>query len=247
MRLCSLTLLAFAAIPATAQPMATDRPDFTESPSSVAFGRLQVEAGATLAREPGAGTVLSGPELLVRVGLGGGFEARAVVPDLVVTAPFTVDADGSPADALFGFKAELGQAGGLDAAVIVEVALDASWLYGGSPEPSSGPSPRALFILARDVSPSVSVGGQAEATLDREAERVLLGGTLVGGFSLSPSVGAFLEVAASGVPDGPLAVVLHHGYTLALGDALQLDVHGGAGLTRTAPGVFIGAGVGVRF
>ena len=249
MRLCSLALAAlavFASRPA-AQPIATDRPDFTESTSAVAFGRLQVEAGTTLAREPGARTVLSGPEMLIRVGMGSGFEARVALPDLVGSAPFTVDAEGALADALVGFKAELGTAGGLDAAVIVELHLDASGLYGGSAGPSSGPSPRALFIVGRDVSPGVSVGGQAEATFDQAAERVLVGGTLVGGLRLGERTGTFLELAASAVPDGRAAVVVHHGYTLALGDALQLDVHGGAGLTRTAPDVFVGAGLGVRF
>lgn len=247
MRPCSLALVLVLSAPAAAQPIATDRPDFTEGTSSVAFGRLQVEAGTTLAREPGVGTVLSVPEMLLRAGLGSGFEARIALPDFVGTAPFTAEADGSLADALVGFKAELGQAAGLDAAVIVEVHLDASGLYGSSPEPSSGPSPRALFIVGRDVGPSVSVGGQAEATYDREAERVLVGGTLVGGLGLSRRVGTFAEVAASAVPGGPAAVVLHHGYTVALAPALQLDAHGGVGITATAPDVFVGAGLGVRF
>ena len=234
MRLCSFAL-ALAAIPATAQPIATDRPDFTESTSAVAFGRLQVEAGTTVAREPGVGTVWSGPETLIRAGLGRGFEARLVLPD--AAAPFTSRlGEAEFGDVAAGFKAELGQATGFDAAVIVEVSV------GGS----AGPSPRAVFVVGRDVGPA-SVGAQAEATFDRTADRVLAGGTLVGGLGLSERVGAFLEVAASAVPDGRAAVVLHHGYTLALGDALQLDIHGGAGLTRTAPDVFVGAGVGVRF
>ena len=245
MRLCSLALLAVA-IPAAAQPIATDRPDFTESTSSVASGRLQVEAGTTLAREPGVGTVWSGPEMLIRAGLGSGFEFRVVLPDLVAAAPFSPGASGTLADALLGVKVELGRAAGLDAALIVDLALDASGLYGSSPEPSAGLSPRALFVVGRDVGP-VAVGVQAEATFDRAAERVLAGATLVGGLGLSEHVGTFLEVAASAVPAGPAAVVLHSGVTLALSDALQLDVHGGAGLTRTAPDVFVGAGVGVRF
>jgi hypothetical protein len=248
MRLRSLAVVAaLTAARATAQPIETDRPDFTESTSAVASGRLQVEAGTTLAREPGVGTVWSGPEALVRVGLGSGFEARIALPDLVGTAPFTPEADRSLADALVGFKVELGQAAGVDAAVIVELHLDASGLYGSSPQPSSGPSPRALFVVGRDVGPSFSVGGQGEASYDREAGRVLVGGTLVGGLGLGPRVGTFAEVAASAVPDGPLAAVLHHGYTVALTEALQLDAHAGVGLTETAPDVFVGAGLGVRF
>lgn len=237
MRPCSLALVLVLSAPAAAQPIATDRPDFTEGTSSVAFGRLQVEAGTTLAREPGVGTVLSVPEMLLRAGLGSGFEARIALPDFVGTAPFTAEADGSLADALVGFKAELGQAAGLDAAVIVEVSV-----FG-----DTGPSPRALFVVGRDVGPAFSVGGQAEATYDREAERVLVGGTLVGGLGLSRRVGTFAEVAASAVPGGPAAVVLHHGYTVALAPALQLDAHGGVGITATAPDVFVGAGLGVRF
>lgn len=112
MRLCSFAL-ALAAIPATAQPIATDRPDFTESTSAVAFGRLQAEAGTTVAREPGVGTVWSGPETLIRAGLGRGFEARLVLPD--AAAPFTSRlGEAEFGDVAAGFKAEIGQAAGSD-------------------------------------------------------------------------------------------------------------------------------------
>ncbi|HEX9950565.1 MAG TPA: hypothetical protein VGB53_02260 [Rubricoccaceae bacterium] len=230
------------AAPAThAQPIATDRPDFTESTSVVGLGRLQVEAGTSLTVDAASGstqTVLSGPETLLRIGLGSGFEARIVLPD--VEAPFqSTGGLGTPTlgDASAGFKAELGPAAGLDVAVIVEASILGE----------GGLSPHAVVMLGRDVGAGVSVGGQVEAGYDPDARRVLPAATLVGGLTLGGPVATFAEVAVSSVPDGPAAVVLHHGYTLAVGEALQLDVHGGAGLTATAPDVFVGAGVGVRF
>ena len=247
MPLCSRTLAAisvFAAIPAAAQPIATDRPDFTEGTSSVALGRVQVEAGTTLAADLSAETVLGGPEVLLRAGVGRvfgrGVEARVVLPDAAAPVASRLRTDEATfGDAAVGVKAELGRVGGWDAALIADVTLPVG--TDGAP-----PSPRALVALGREVG-RVSVGTQAEALWDREADRVLVGATLVGGLGLTERVSAFLEVAASALPEGPAAVVLHSGVTLALGEALQLDVHGGAGVTRTAPDVFVGAGVGVRF
>jgi hypothetical protein len=59
-------------------------------------------------------------------------------------------------------------------------------------------------------------------------------------------VGAFLELALEAPETGPAALLLHHGYTFALAPFLQLDVHGGVGLTDAAPDVLLGTGLSVR-
>ena len=245
---CSPLLLAvssglalLAAFPAAAQPIATDRPDFTENTQVVGRGRVQVEAGATVTFAGAAGvearalseslTDLTGPEALVRIGVGRGVEGRLVLPDLSSAGPASL------AGASVGVKAVLGTFAGLDATSIVDV----------SRSEGRRASPRAVLILGRDIGAALSAGGQVEVAFDPDADRVLAAATLVGGLALSGRVGTFAEVAVSGLPEGRAAVVLHHGYTLAVGEALQLDVHGGAGLTATAPDVSIGAGLGVRF
>ena len=234
--------LFLAPCAALAQPIATDRPDFTESTQVVAFGRVQIEAGATATFDAPAAaaaaraaseslTDLTGPEALVRVGVGRGVEGRLVLPDRSSVGPASLSG------ASVGIKAALGTVAGVDAATILDVSV------------SDGrrPSPRVVVMLGRSVGARASVGGQVEAGYDPDARRVLPAATLVGGLVLGGPVATFAEVAVSAVTEGRAAVVLHHGYTLAVGETLQLDVHGGVGVTRTAPDVFVGAGVGVRF
>jgi hypothetical protein len=60
------------------------------------------------------------------------------------------------------------------------------------------------------------------------------------------NAGAFIEIAASFPEAGDAAVLVHHGYTYLLAPLVQIDLHGGAGLTDTAPDFFVGAGFSVR-
>ncbi|HVR97870.1 MAG TPA: transporter, partial [Thermoanaerobaculia bacterium] len=82
MKRYALLLLVLTAAPAAAldlsglpEPLVTDRPDFTESTSTVAPGHFQVEGGATLARVEDEDSETWG-EVLVRYGLGPRLEAR---------------------------------------------------------------------------------------------------------------------------------------------------------------------------
>lgn len=71
--------VALAATPGSAQqnvePIVTDRPSFTESPATVGEGRVQLEAGYTLARASGTTGHTLG-EILIRIGLDAPAELR---------------------------------------------------------------------------------------------------------------------------------------------------------------------------
>ena len=68
----------YVSVPVAAQgvgPLITDRPDFTESPVSVARGVIQLEGGYTFTGVSGTRSHSLG-EILVRVGVGGPLELR---------------------------------------------------------------------------------------------------------------------------------------------------------------------------
>ena len=73
--LATLLLLLAMAPAATAQDLVTDRPDFTESAVTITPGRVQVEAGASVAEADGTEALAVG-ELLVRIGLTERWELR---------------------------------------------------------------------------------------------------------------------------------------------------------------------------
>ncbi len=120
-RLGAATLLAlFGAASAVAQEpgsIITDRPDQTESSFSVPGGFVQVELGWTYALEETSSNEIrthSLPQALVRVGLGGGVEARAGFSGFV--------SEDESFGSVGGADAERSGAGDASLAVKVEVA-----------------------------------------------------------------------------------------------------------------------------
>lgn len=229
--MCRLWLLVVvAASCAHAQPaITTDRPDFTESPVAVPLGFVQIELGATVTTGDGLRTA-SGPEALVRYAPVSGAELRLALPDVTFgDGPASVGSLG------VGAKAEIGTVAGARVGAIGMLGVP---LSGGRIVPE------VLVTGGTDVGPG-SLGAQASAAWPDGG--VVLGATLVGARGLTDHLGAFLELAADGRPGDPLALTLHHGYTLAVGADAQADLHAGVGLAGDAPAVFVGVGWSVRW
>jgi hypothetical protein len=243
-----LLLSGLLAASAAAQPLVTDRPDFTESPLAVPSSRVQVEFGATFQEFEGGATALNAPEALARIGVFRGAEVRVGLPD------FARDETGlgqlrvvneDVTDPSLGAKLELGEASGVALAVVAETTLP--FINNGfRPEDAAQ---TVILTGGASLSPRVSVGGQVGATYNETPETVDLAATLVLGFALDSQIGAFVEVAASDPVDivADAAFLLHGGATLLLTEDLQVDAHAGLGLTDTAPDYLIGVGASARF
>jgi len=219
----------------------TDRPDFTESGVSVPRGSIQIEGGVTWERMSDKRRVVSGPEALVRYGLGSRMEFRVGVPDYVLNG----DESGA-GDASLGTKLELGsRIDAWDLAGILTVSIPT----GDDPYSSREVDPYLIIAAGRKLSNLWSLGAQFSAGYPkRNDERAFdLGGTLVLGGDLSETSGAFVEIAAD-FPDNEAAVVsFHTGFVVLLSEELQVDVHTGFGLTDPSSRVFSGAGLSARF
>ena len=233
MRALLFAALAIAPV-ATAQPIATDRPDFTESTEVVPLRRVQVEAGTT-AEWADDQSALSGPELLVRWAPFSRIEMRLEAPD------YSTAGDGGFGDAAVGAKVQLGPRYGLGFAVIGMVTI----LVGDTARSAGGLDPSLTATLSRDLAPGVGLGLQGAAAWISGEERVDLMLTLVAGADLSEHVGAFVELAAADIAGDP-GLILHHGYTLSLSPNAQFDAHAGVGLAGGAPDAFVGLGFAIR-
>ena len=248
----ALLLSCLLAASAAAQPLTTDRPDFTESPLAVDAGRIQVELGATFQAFDfqGERTVFNTPEALVRVGVARGVELRTVLPEYTrvvreadALAPRIVTEDAT--DPSVGLKVELGNASGVDLGVIAETTVPVV-----ESEFDVDRSVQTVIVTAAgDLSPRLSLGSQLSATYNETPDRVGLGATVVLGLSLDDQIGLFAELAASDPVDVAIdaEVLLHGGATLLLTDDLQLDAHAALGLTDTAPEYLVGVGASARF
>ena len=225
--------------------LVTDRPDFTESGIVVPIGSFQFEGGLTWEGSAGSVKTFSGPELLLRWGLTSHMELRVGIPDYV--GVWNGLTESGLADPSIGTKIQLGPiAEGWDLATVVTVSMPT----GETGFSSEGWDPSVILTTGGGIGGSWSLGSQVSGEFVTTAgeREFLLGGTLVLGTSLGSqgTTGAFLELAATIPEEGTTAVSVHHGYTHLITQTLQLDVHGGLGLTDSAPDVFLGAGVVYR-
>ena len=229
-RLLPLLLIA---TPLAAQPLITDRPDFTESGVVVPLGSVQPEFGGTVEWE-GDGATVSGPELLVRWAPFRNIELRFGAPDYIDAESAAGWADGS-----LGAKVQFGPVADWDLAAIVETSVPT----GEAPFGSDRLDPLMILIAGREVGP-VSVGAQGEVNWTEPG--VGTAATLVGGVGLTERLGSFLELAVFDDPDADPALLLHHGYTFLVTPLVQLDIHAALGLTEEAPDALLGLGLSFR-
>lgn len=241
----ALLVLAGSASAQEAEPLVTDRPDFTESALVVAPSRVQLEGGTTVEWGGGPESWTFG-EALLRVGVADRLELR-LAPGSVVVDDGDADLD--------------------DPAVGVKVALAA-------PPAAPGPRPAAAILLGTAV-PGLGDGGegawQPGATLalgwDATAEVALganLGyvrareagerfhqaiGSVALGRSLGSRLGGFLEAFGfvPAGPDGDDAAFVDAGLTFLLSPDAQLDLRIGAGVAGEGPDGFIGIGAARRW
>jgi hypothetical protein len=241
-----------------AEPLVTDRPDFTEASSTVGRGVVQLEAGYTYAYDSNdVGSVKghSYPETLLRVGvLAEWLEARVAWNYASVSASeFGVSRieENGPEDLYLGFKWALaGQAGIMpEMAIITQMTVPT----GSSAFTAGETLPGVSWLYGWDLNDWISTGGstQVNRAIDGVSDRPYaeFAQSWTIGYSLSDHLGAYTEWFAI-CPDG--ADFDHNqnyangGFTFLVNNNLQLDIRAGVGLNEAADDLFTGAGFSWR-
>jgi hypothetical protein len=240
-----------------AEPLITDRPDFTEASSTVGRGVVQLEAGYTYIYDSdavGSTRTHSLPETLLRVGvLADWFELRMAwnyneetVNEFGVGRTTTTGAD----DLYLGIKWGLtGQAGILpEMAVITQMTVPTAGDF------SAGETlPGIVWLVGWTINDWLSTGAQTKA--DRALDDVTgepyleFSQSWTINYRLHDRVGAYTEWFVL-APDG--ADVNHNenyadgGFTFLVNDNIQLDCRAGVGLNDAADDYFAGTGISIR-
>lgn len=231
--------------------LTTDRPDFTESTSTIPRGHFQIEGGTTLTRVEDEDSTSFG-ELLVRIGMGDSWELRlgAGSYSRVETAGDTVSGLDDPS---VGVKIRFTE----DAEQLAPGQPAASLIFLTSiPEGDDGLTqdewvPEAKLALGWSLTPRFSLSSNLNyAYAVDDAERFhQLAATLSGGFSVTDRLGTYLEWYgfSEEAEDGPSTHYLNGGVTYLINSDLQIDARVGTGLNDADPDWFVGIGAGVRF
>ena len=220
------------------EPLATDRPDFTETVFAIPRGRVQIEAGYT--RETfGSLHADHAPELLIRTGFLPHTELRLGYDRTWIPGPD--DPDELSAGLKYAFDPGL-------APWAFAVIGAGTWTRARASDLQSESdfAVDLIGVWSREISSRWSIGGIAGGVWDDVDDKGTNAaiGTVSLGASLGDRAGTFFEWAAEIPSNGDGAHLAHHGYTLRLDRNFQLDVHGAIGLTDAAPDWFLGFGFG---
>lgn len=234
---------------AAAEPLVTDRPDFTESAVTVTPGRWQLELGYTFARS-GDEKRHSFGELLIRVGALSWLEARLGLNSFALVDLPEEDRDGLENLSL-GAKARLFTPAPDGSGLAPETALLFGMVFPtGSPEiGDDGTQPAAALALGWSLSEWLSLGsnvGWRYATGEERFHQFLA--SVSAGFAIDARVGGFAEYYGlyPGSAGGSGTHFLDTGLTLLVGPNVQLDWRIGIGLVEPHPNWFTGLGIGFR-
>ncbi len=236
----------------------TDRPDLTESSSTVPAGYVQIETGWIFTREDEEGVrqqVHELPGTLVRIGLVDWLELRTAwggyIREDVRVGPLQMEAQGV-GDAELGTKIRLLHEKGALPEVAFLVA--GSLPVGSNAFSADRVDPSFRFSLSHTLSDRVGLGYNLgmvwESKVGETGKRTTLSNylyTLALGVGLTEQLGAFVEVFGdiSASATGKPAHSFDGGFTYLLRNNLQLDVAAGVGLSKEAPDWFVGVGVSV--
>lgn len=225
-----------------ADELVTDRPDFTESSSTVPTGRLQLEGGAQYdyLDFPGGGLHnLSALNLLARIGVADFAELRLQAPSIEAVGLGEDGTDTGFSAASVGAKLATALTDELRVGAIpfVDIGVESADIAGG-----------LIGTLAYDVTETVGLGFNAGANaqegLDEELE-ITGFASLSAGLGVTDEVSIFAETFVLS-PEEDAQVLADVGVTYLLSPKVQLDAYFGAELPDTDL-LFGGAGASILF
>jgi len=226
------------------EPIATDRPDFTESGLVVPAGWLQTETGFTY-QFLRHGSNFGAPEALLRYGLNSRAELRLGLPNFGVQR-LGGDKFSGFGDTYLGTKLQIGPLkNGDDLSLILAAFLPT----GAASQSSDSVDPDVKLCYSRPLTPrtSLSVMEYAAYTTDERGRTLVFQQTASVGFELTEKFAAFTEYAgtfgARLAPDH----VAHAGFTYQPTANSQYDIHFGFSMNGPERAPFVAAGYSFRF
>lgn len=223
------------------ETIATDRPDQTESSSTVPHKSFQLEMGGVyLFDEPGnAGW----GGVLLRYGLFDGFELR--VGTAFGSYPDSSGTINGLNPVEIGFKTYITEERGC----LPEISFIGAIIVPGLASANLDvkyPAPVMKIAASHTLSNIFSLGYNLVAIWDGETPAPVWSYTLALGISISEKIGCFIEPYAYFQSGQQPLHLLDGGLTYKLTPLMQFDVSGGVGLNAAAPDAFISAGFSFR-
>jgi hypothetical protein len=244
-------MFALSSVVSAQEPLVTDRPDFTESSSSVGSGVLQLESGVTYSDFRNGTDVTTIGEILGRWGLAKKFELRFVLPTYSREGGGGGNGSGFLSSGV-GFKYELAQGGGsgflggMAASVIATTTIPT----GTSDFAISKWQPSAVFAASWELAPNVGFGTNLGVgrPADDDNRYTTVWASVAVGVGLNETTSVFFELYGFNREEdrGPSTATFQTGLVYLFNPNLQADVRAARRLTDRGVDFLVGAGISWR-
>lgn len=239
----SATISAQQVKPPTLEPIATDRPDQTETPAIVPKGMFQAETGFIFEKENSATETIVTPTVLWKYGVNENFELR-LITEFSSTETSGEQTSGL-APVLVGFKARLIEEKGIIPQTSIIAHLQIPDL---ASKDMKAENYAALFrfTMQHTLTDKISLGYNLGAEWDGITPAATFIFTLTTGFSLSDTWGCYTEVYGFAPEEETAYHSFDAGVTYLVSNNFMLDISGGFGITDNAPDYFASLGFSFR-
>jgi hypothetical protein len=233
------------------EPLVTDRPDFTESSSSVGKGVLQLESGFTFADLENGTDLTAIGEILARWGIAERLELRFLLPTYARESGSGTSASGF-LSTYVGLKYELAEGGGNGFIGGMEAALIAGTTVptGTGDFESSNWEPVGVLSTSWELGSNAGIGtniGLGRPAGDEQRFTTLWASVALG-VGVTDDVSAFIELIGFNREEerGPNTLTFQTGLVYLFNPDLQLDARVARRLTDRGVDFLIGAGLSWR-
>lgn len=241
--LCSV-FYSFSASAQQSKPIETDRPGETQSTSTMAAGKFQVEAAVHKEQNDNDYSLLH-PSAVVRYGISKHLELRADVTAETHKFTDTHDALTGLNPVELGFKLKVKEAKGVVPAISL-ISHFAIPKLASKDFDTPNILPEVRLLLMNELSNSSELEYNLGVRWDEPGKSPGWLYTLSPNFELTHHLHIYLEVYGELRHHEKPAHVVDGSIAWLVNDNFQLDVNGGRGISENAPKYVLSAGVSVR-
>ncbi len=227
-------------------PIATSRPSFTDTATTVPRGSLQVENGATYTDSRGGGRSWTVPETMIRLGLTNNTEFRFLPPDYIhLHQAGQGQLASNFGDMAIGLSHHRALPGKIDLALIPVLNLPT----GANNVSANAVDPQFRLAASRKLTPKFTLGSQFDvhwhARRDAPAA-VTFTPTVITSYRFTKRLSGFVEYAGVIPTEGRTVQFIQSGLLCALSPRQQVDVRLATGLNGNSPNILVGFGYSFR-